>query len=177
MSIRWDQRPAASEHAEYFGQYVSKVPDGDILQSLAHQQQAVAKQFQEVPLERHQHRYAQGKWSVKEVFGHMIDTERIFGYRALCFARGEQISLPAFEEDEYVAAANFDEQPMSLLCEQFVDVRRATISLFRSMTPEMLERQGNHSDAKFSFNVRTAAWLAYGHCQHHSGVVRDRYLG
>ena len=119
------------------------------------------------------HRYAPGKWSVKEVLGHLCDTERIYAYRALRFARNDATPLPGFEEDDYVPAGRFDARPLRDLLDEWQAVRSATLALYRGLDGDALLRRGVANGNLIS--VRAMAWLAAGHALHHLGVLRERY--
>ena len=118
--------------------------------------------------------YDSGKWTVKQVIGHMIDMERIFSYRALSFARGETTSLPGYDHNEYVEKANFNSQSIEQLQKQFQTERESTIQLFSSFTDEMLMRGGTASENPFT--VRSLGFIIAGHEQHHLKILRERYL-
>ena len=115
-----------------------------------------------------------GKWSKKEILGHLIDAERIFTYRALRFARNDQTPLAGFEQDPYVATAHFDQRPWSGLVQDFEQVRRSTIPFFGALTPEETLRSGTAS--QHPITVRALGYIIAGHELHHMGVLRERYL-
>src|SRR5258708_338322 len=135
-------KPDASEHAPYYSRYVDLVGKGNIVATLASQIDATLAELREVSEADSLKRYAAGKWSIREVLGHMIDTERIFAYRALRFARGDRQDLPGFEQDDYVAAAQFDRRPWAGLLEEFEAVRRSDALMFRALRDEAWRRQG-----------------------------------
>jgi hypothetical protein len=123
-------RPAADEFAPYYARYVAAVPDGDVLDTLERQIEETVALIDTIGEARAAHRYAEGKWSVKQLVGHMADTERIFAYRALCIARGETAPLPGFDENAYVDAANFDARALnSLLGELTCGAARHAVAL------------------------------------------------
>src|SRR5450755_1435130 len=154
-------KPDASEHAAYYSRYVDLVADGDILGTLAGQIGSTLAQLQKVSDRDSLKRYAAGKWSVREVLGHMIDTERIFAYRALRFARNDRTDLPGFEQDDYIAAANFDQRPWLLLLEEFEAVRRSNVLMFRGLSEDAWQRQGVANGNPMS--VRAAAYMIAGY--------------
>jgi uncharacterized damage-inducible protein DinB len=119
-------------------------------------------------------RYAPGKWTLKEILGHLIDDERIFAYRVLCIARGDARPLASFDENDYVAGANFEEQPLRDLLDDYALTRRATIALLRSLPDEAWSRRGNV--AGYEATVRGLAWHIAGHELHHLATIRERYL-
>ena len=168
-------RPRADEHLPYYGPYIECVPDGSVIDRLRAQGDSTRDLLRAVPEGVANSRYAPGKWSLKEVVGHLIDSERVFALRALAFARAERAPLFGFEQDEWVAAAGFDRRPIADLREEFATVRAATISLLRGLNEEQWGRRGVANDAECS--VRAAAWIIAGHEAHHLDVIRERYLG
>jgi hypothetical protein len=168
-------RPEPTEYAPAFASYVDRVPPGDL--SLAILTEQLAETIG--PLEglsdsEAGFRYAPGKWSIKQVLGHLIDTERIMIYRALCFARGETVMLPGFDEDAYVAHAKFDRRSLADLISEFRLVRAATIPFFAGLDPEELARCGVANSRPYS--VRAVAYIIAGHERHHAAILRERYL-
>jgi hypothetical protein len=169
-------RPAPSEYDDYYEGYVSKVDGGGgALEQLEAQITATRSMLSGLDDERARHRYQPGKWSVKEVLGHLVDTERVFSYRAMCIARGERASLPGMEQDDYVAGGRFDDRGLASLLEEFEHQRRATIALFASLDAESLHRTGVANNSTIS--VRALAFIIAGHHAHHLGVLSARYLG
>ncbi len=168
------RRPAPTEYVPYFAKYVELVPEGDVLDLLRRQLDETAALVAPLSERDSEYRYAEGKWSVKEVIGHVSDTERIFVYRALCFARGEAAALPAFEESEYVRRANFGARTMQDLVAELRTVRAATLSFFGSLSEDMLLRRGIANKREYS--VRAIAYIIAGHERHHRGIVTERYL-
>src|ERR1017187_3186543 len=126
-------KPEPSEHAPYYGRYVELVADGDILGTLPRQIGLTLAELRGISEEDSLKRYALGKWSVREVLGHMIDTERIFAYRALRFARNDHTPLPGFEQDDYIPAAQFDQRPWADLQKEFEAVRKSNVLMFRGL--------------------------------------------
>jgi len=167
-------RPADTEYAQSYAGYVALVPEDDILGTIEHQSSVTQKLLASLDESRAAYRYAEAKWSVKEVLGHFIDAERIFAYRALAFARGETQPLPGFDENDYVRHAAFDSWKLGDLSEHYALVRRATIVLFRNFPEEAWERRGTASDNPIT--VRALAWIIVGHERHHVKVLRERYL-
>ena len=166
-------RPDASEHAPYYSRYVDLVPSGDILTTIATQIDGTLAELRKVSEADSLKRYAPGKWSIREVMGHMIDTERVFAYRALRFARGDRKNLLSFEQDEYVATAQFDRRPWAGLLEEFEAVRRSNLLMFRALDDEAWARQGVANGNPMS--VRAAAYVIAGHELHHMNVLREKY--
>jgi uncharacterized damage-inducible protein DinB len=169
------ERPAQDEHAEYYSKYTSLVPDGDLLEFLHRQTEETESFLRGIPAELYDHRYGEGKWSVKEVIGHISDTERIFSHRAFRIGRGDTTPLASFDENAYVANARFAEQEYAHLVDEFLTVRRATLALLRSMNADEAARRGTASD--WPVSVRALAWIIAGHVIHHTNILRERYLG
>ncbi len=147
----------------------------DALQALTDGRDHLNALLSEWPPERWDFRYAPGKWSVKEILLHLIDSERVFAYRALCIARGEQTPLPGFEQDDYVPLSGAEGRSPESLLEEYRAVREATLSLFRHLPEESLTRIGKASDNPLS--ARAAAWIIAGHEVHHLRVIEERYGG
>jgi len=167
-------RPAEDEYAPYYGRYISRVPERDVLELLATQIGDTRALIRSIPESRGDHRYAPGKWSIKEVLGHLTDSERVFCYRALAFGRGDENPLPGFDEKAWVPAGRFDARPLKDLAAEFDAVRRATIALFSGFDAEALARRGTANNNAIS--VRALAWIIAGHERHHLAILRERYL-
>jgi hypothetical protein len=167
------QRPTASEHAPYYGRYIEQVPDGDLLDVLRRQLPEYTRLF-DLPESKGDHAYAPGKWSVKEVLGHVIDAERVFSYRALTFGRGDSGPLPAFDENAWMAPAGFKQRTLADLRDEFRAVRESTIALFAHLPPEAVGRTGTASGHPIS--VRALGFIIAGHALHHGKVLKERYL-
>lgn len=167
-------KPDPSEYNPYFERYIGTVSDGEILEILISQREAFVDFLDTVGEERASLRYAPGKWSINQVVGHIVDTERIFGARALAIVRGERAPLPSFEQDEYVEEANFDDRTLASLTAEFESLRRSHLALFGSFDDELWLRRGMAGGNEVS--VRAIAWILAGHLIHHEGVIRDRYL-
>lgn len=166
-------RPDPSEYASYYRGYVAAAPDGDLGKFLGVQASQVAQCLERVPAGIEGFRYAPGKWSVREVVGHMSDTERVFSYRLLAFARGDAAELPGMDQEVYIAGSRFDERSLASVAAEFAAVRAATIALVESLRPEDADRVGIASG--YPVSVRALAWIIAGHAQHHLDVLRDRY--
>jgi hypothetical protein len=165
--------PDPTEHGLYYAPYIARVPTGDIARTLDAQLgeiTALAESFGEA---RGGHRYAPGKWSVKEVLGHLTDVERIFGYRALRIARGDSTPLAGFEENDYVAHADFDRRTLADLLSDLAIVRRSTVALFASLADEAVVRRGTANGSPLT--PRAAAYIIAGHERHHAHILRERY--
>jgi len=168
------KRPEATEYAEYYANYISKVPGTDVLGVLESQRLQMLQLFAGRSDRDGSFRYAPGKWSVKEVLGHINDTERIFAYRALRIARGDQTPLPGFEQDDYVRNGAFGARKLADLVDEFGAVRGASITLFRSFNEEAWSRRGVASQKEVT--VRALAFMTAGHQMHHRLILEERYF-
>jgi uncharacterized damage-inducible protein DinB len=167
-------RPAVTEYAQPYAGYVANVPENDILAAIEQQSTETQKLLASLDETKAAYRYAEEKWSVKEVLGHVIDSERIFAYRALSIARGETQPLPGFEEGDYVRNASFDSWKLGDLAEHYALVRRSNIVLFQNIPDDAWDNRGTASDNPIT--VRALAWIIVGHERHHMQVLRERYL-
>ena len=167
-------RPAPDEFAPYYGRYIDRVPDGDIVATLRDQVEETLAALRAIPDAKAGHRYAPDKWSIREVVGHLCDSERIFSYRALRIARGDETPLPGFDENAFVSRARLDDRSFTGLIDEYAAVRAASVALFDPLFPEEWSRRGIASDKGVS--VRALAWIVAGHEIHHLGVLRARYL-
>lgn len=167
-------RPDPSEYFEYYDRYIRRVPDRDVLSVLANSLEETLALLDGIPVELEEYSYAPGKWTLREVIGHLIDTERVFGYRALHFARRDPAPLPSMEQDDYALASNAGRRPLRHLAEELEAVRRSSILLFRSFGEEMLTFRGMASGVEFS--VRSIPYIVVGHEIHHRSVIAERYL-
>ncbi|GAB3222535.1 DinB family protein [Hymenobacter seoulensis] len=165
--------PTATEYAPYYHTYVRLIT-GDPLEALRHQPTELRHLLAGLSDEQALFRYAPGKWSIKENLVHMMDTERIFAYRALRIARGDTTPLPGFEQDDYVPASGADARALEDILREYDTVRAATLSLFQSFRPEDYERLGTASGQPVS--VRGMAYILPGHEAHHINLLRERYL-
>ena len=166
-------RPAADEYAEYYGKYVALVPEPDPVAALAAEIEQTSALLGKVSDSAALHRYAPGKWSVKEVVGHLCDAERVFTYRAMRFARADTAPLASFDETAYVPAGGFDRRSLEDLAGEFRDVRRASIALFRSFDEVAWHRRGVASGKEVT--VRGLAYITAGHERHHVAILKERY--
>lgn len=174
MPSALQQPPPSDEYAPYYAGYIDLLPEGDLFDLLEQQRDETLALMDSLSAEEAGHRYAPDKWSLKEVFGHVIDSERIFAYRALCISRGERQALPGYDQDAYVAAASFDARAIEDLAEEYRAVRQATVLLFRSLSEEELRRRGTANEVELS--ARAAAYIIAGHERHHLRIIRERYL-
>jgi hypothetical protein len=168
------KRPEPTEYAEFYANYISQVPGSDALGVLEAQRVQMLQLFAGRSERDGSFRYAPGKWTVKEVLGHVTDTERIFTYRALRIARGDQTPLPSFEQDDFVRNGEFGKRTLSGLVEEFAAVRGASLALFRSFTEEAWPRRGVASQKEVT--VRALAFITAGHQIHHRAILEERYF-
>ena len=168
------RRPQPSEYEEYYGLYVGQVPDGDILQILADGVKRTVDLLGGVAPEQETFRYEPGKWSVREVVGHVVDVERVFGYRALSIARADPAALPGMDQDVWAAASNAADRPLARQLEDFRRARASNVAMFEGFDDAVWERSGTASG--FPFSVRTFPWILAGHEIHHRRVLEERYL-
>jgi uncharacterized damage-inducible protein DinB len=166
-------RPSLDEAAPFYHGYIAKVPGDDILEQLNRQLSEVESLFAPLDDKSALARYAPGKWSIKEVLGHLADTERIFGYRLLRVSRGDATPLPGFDENAYVPAGRFDRQLLASLRHGFRAVRQSSIALVEGTPEECWSLRGQASGATIS--ARALAYIMVGHVTHHLGVLRERY--
>lgn len=164
-------RPQPNEYPAWGETYISKV-DGDIIEILEEQVFSIPALF-ESNKEKENFAYAEGKWTLKEMLGHMIDCERIFVYRMTSFARNEAQQLPGFNEDDYVLNAHFNERNYEDMIEEFSTLRKANLYFFKSLNEAELERKGVASEREI--NVKSILFIAAGHVIHHVGVLKERY--
>lgn len=165
--------PEPDEYDPYYLTYIAKVPAGAVLDRLVAQRDDVEAHFAGLGERIALHRYAPGKWSVKELLGHLADTERVFAHRAFRFARADATPLPGFDENTYVPAGGFDRRPIASLLAEWRAVRGATLTLFQGLDPEAWLRRGSANGAAVS--VRALAYITVGHTEHHLGILRERY--
>ena len=168
------KRPQTTDYAPYFAKYVMLVPDGDFLETLEAQLGALQRVLEPLTDKQGDFRYEPDKWSIKELLGHINDAERIFSYRLLRIARGDQTPLPGFEQDDYVKTANCSDQKLSGLLEEFISVRRATITLVRSLETASWLRRGISSNAPIT--ALALGFVLVGHVTHHQKILEQRYL-
>lgn len=168
------RRPERSEAADYYFLYIDQIPDTDIVDCLLRQRDAVLETLRRIPESMAGHRYEDGKWTLREVVGHLNDTERLFCARAFWFARGFDSPLPSFDQNVAMAAAQFDDRSWSGLIDEFASVREATLAFFSSLPADAWDRRGIASGNPFT--VRALAYLGAGHVTHHMELIKTRYL-
>lgn len=167
-------RPAPNEAAPYYFGYINRVSGDDILRTLQSQLDETLPFLRGITEEKSLYRYAPEKWSIRQMWGHVNDTERVFLMRALWFARKFETALPSFDQEIAVANANSDEVPWARHVEEFREIRLATISFFRNLPEGAWTRTGTASGNPFS--VRACAFIVAGHVTHHAGVLHEKYL-
>jgi hypothetical protein len=172
--MAYQERPDNGEYAEFYGKYVGLVPDGDIVAILVTQIDDTVALLRDVSELQADGAYAPGKWSVKEVIGHIADAERVFMYRALTFARSDDAVLPGFDENAWAPEGRFNRRPLASLVAELVAVRRASVALLAGLPASAWTRGGTASGAQVS--VRGLAWIAAGHELHHRHILATRYL-
>lgn len=167
-------RPAETEYYAYYKTYMARVPEEEILAPMESQLEEFRRALQEIGEEQSRFRYAAGKWSIREVVGHLIDSERLFAYRALCISRGEQTPLPGFDENSYIANSAYADTPLAELLRELQLLREANLILFRRLTLDQWHRRGVANGKEVT--VRALAWIIVGHFRHHEAVLKERYL-
>ncbi|MCB2410886.1 DinB family protein [Hymenobacter lucidus] len=168
-------RPVSGQYQPYYDTYIRHIPEeADPLQILAEQPAQLTQLVGSLTDEQARFAYAPGKWSIKEMLVHMLDTERIFAYRALRFSRNDQTDLPGFEQDDYVPNSEANNRPLSDILQEYATVRAATLSLFHSFSAVQLERTGRANGGPAS--VRALLFIIPGHESHHLSILRERYL-
>lgn len=168
------ERPTRAEYAPFYHGYIEQVPTGDIVETLESQLSKTIVFLNAIGEARSAHRYAEGKWTIKEVVGHLIDAERIFAYRALRIARGDKTALPGYDENAYAQSARFNDRRFSDLVDELNVVRRANLFLYRSFNEEEWLRTGT-ADGK-PVSARALAYISAGHESHHLDILQSRYL-
>ena len=165
--------PDSTEYAPAFANYIKNVTEDDVLAALEAQSRDTAALLARIDEEKASYRYAPEKWSVKEVVGHLADGERVFLYRALAIARGDQASLPGFDENEYMVNSNFHTRSMRSVAEEYAAARASTLATYRGFSDEAWQRRGTANNNPVS--VRAIAYVCLGHERHHLRVLRERY--
>lgn len=167
-------KPKPEDYDAIYDGYISLIGDDDIIEVLKEQRKTSEKFLKTFTEKQGNYSYADGKWTVKEVLGHVIDTEKIMAYRALSFARGEKQSLPGFEQDDYVAESNFNKRSLADLINEFITIRESNIILFKSFNEEILIRRGTASESEVT--VLALIYIIAGHEKHHMKFLKERYV-
>jgi uncharacterized damage-inducible protein DinB len=166
-------KPALSDIPAFYQPYIAQLPDAALMTVLQQIGDAFISDLHKISETQAAHRYQPGKWSVKQLLGHINDAERIFTYRALCISRGEQISLPGFDENSYVENASSDDRTWASLVEEFQNIRRSTLDLYRSLTDTQLNRTGVANSLHFTPQI--IGFITAGHQYHHQMILHNRY--
>jgi uncharacterized damage-inducible protein DinB len=168
-----DNRPQPDEYGDFYEGYINLVNEPNVIQALIRQGQKVYALIQQLTDEEAKYRYKDDKWSVREIIGHLVDTERIMAYRALCISRGEQSPLPGYDHESYVDQCNFDQRSLQSLSTEYDALRNANISMFSSFTREQISRKGTANGV--SVSVRGLAFIIAGHEKHHLDILDQKY--
>jgi hypothetical protein len=167
-------RPDLASIPDFYKRYVERVQNYDVLEALAISSDETVRLIESLAEEKGDYRYAAGKWSIKELFCHTIDTERIMSYRALRFARNDRTPLAGFDENTYTPESNAESRSLKSIANEMVRLRLTTIDLFASFTPAMLERTGLANEVELS--VLNLGYIISGHESHHRAMLKERYL-
>ncbi|MBR2566312.1 MAG: DinB family protein [Paenibacillus sp.] len=168
-----NEKPGKDEYASFYEGYIKLTPEGNVIELLEQQGQQVHKAIRSLTEEQANYRYAEGKWSIKEVFGHLIDNERIMSTRLLRIARGDTTPLPGYDQDTFMESRPFDLYTVDHLAEEYAAVRRSTVVMLRQISPEAWLRRGIANN--YTASTRSIAWVITGHELHHLSILRDRY--
>lgn len=167
-------RPLSGEYSEYYQSYIDLVEGDDIFIALEEGNRSALNILNSFSQSKGDYRYADGKWTLKEVIGHIMDTERVFAYRALAIARGDRTPLPGFDQNEYVAHAKFNKRPLYELTYEYRLLRESTLLLFKSFDESVLQNKGNANGQDIT--VLSLMFIIAGHEKHHINVVKERYI-
>jgi hypothetical protein len=170
MSI---DRPKENEYAPFYAGYVARVPETEILDVLREQPKELKRIADSLTPDKERFRYAPDKWSVRQLFGHLVDAERFFGHRAFCISRGDKNPLPGWDENEYIAGSSYDSRPLAELVKDFSLLREANSRLFENLDAATWPREGVANGVKVT--VRALAYVMTGHARHHLAVLKERY--
>ena len=167
------EKPGESEYAPFYAGYIAKVPAENVLEILDRQSEQLRGLASVASPEQELFRYAPGKWSVREVVGHLVDGERVFGHRAFRIGRGDQTPLPGFDENEYVAASGYHHRDLASLADEFALVRAANLAVLKSLSEEDWRHIGTANG--YPISVRALAFIMAGHVEHHVALLGERY--
>ena len=168
-------RPSETEYAPDYQGYVDRVSETEILPVLRAQMDDLDALLGRVTADQETYRYAEGKWSIREIIGHLIDGERVFGYRAFCIARGEKQNLPGFDQNDYMLTSPYNSIELEDLLSELRLIRLGNLAMFRTFDEEAWNRLGTANENQVT--VRALAFIMAGHVRHHMNVLRERYLG
>lgn len=167
-------KPSPQDYAPFYDTYISKIGDGNIIDILETQMHSTRALAQSITADKAGYAYAPGKWTIKEVWGHMADTERVMAYRLLRFARNDANELKGFDQDEYMANSRFNNRSLDDLADEFMALRQANLYLFKSLNDEEKKRGGMANGKHVSVNA--LLYIIAGHERHHVGIINERYL-
>jgi DinB superfamily len=173
MPLTMFGRPGAGENAPYYDSYIRLVPAGDLIAIMSDQMSELDRLFRQLGESRASYRYAADKWSVKQVLGHLVDTERVFAFRATVFSRNDPGPLPSFDQAAWIAAADYDSRTLVSILDEWLTVRRASLAMVSALSETALERRGVASDLEFS--ARAAICILPGHVLYHLARLRSDY--
>ena len=163
-----------TDYLPYYSQYIALADNADLLETLGDGMLYVKKLFEDLPVASYDYRYEEGKWTPKEILLHLIDTERVFAYRALTFARSQDAVLPGFDQDIFVLNSNASDRTMDSLLKEYIATRTATIYFYNSLNSEVMAKKGIASGGPLS--VAAAGFIISGHEIHHCNILQERYL-
>lgn len=163
-----------NEYSEFYATYIKVAGNGDLHEDLEISLHDFIRFVQDIPMDKFDYRYAQGKWTIKEIIQHIIDAERVFSYRALRISRNDKTPLPGFDENDFVENTNANDRHLQSLLTELSIVRQSTLALFKSFSEEQLKRIGIASNNEIS--VRAIGFIIIGHQNHHKKVFQERYL-
>ncbi|MEN9523205.1 MAG: hypothetical protein RL065_1582 [Bacteroidota bacterium] len=167
-------KPTENEHNSYFKKYIDLADDNNLINQLENSSTEFEKFVRQIPHEKVDYKYAENKWTIKQLLIHLIDTERIFSYRALAFCRGEKQNLPGFDENDYADNSKFKHRNLNDIVEEYLAVRQATIQLFKSFDEVDLQKKGVANYSEISINA--IGHVLVGHQIHHFKIITERYL-
>ncbi|MEM7550509.1 MAG: DinB family protein [Bacteroidota bacterium] len=168
------EKPEPEEYEDYYGFFIEKVLSEDILAFLHQQANNFIYLLKSLNENQLNHRYKEGKWTTKELFGHLTDVERIFAYRVLAISRGDKGKLPGYDPETYVSIGNYDNRPIESIIDEYLMLRKSNINMFGSLSKEMLKTRGNVNGSMLS--ARAIIYLIAGHQKHHESVLKEKYL-
>jgi uncharacterized damage-inducible protein DinB len=168
------KRPEKHEYAAFYETYVSLVDEINIVSAMQLQQKELENIFSQITDEKGLYAYTEGKWTIKQLLGHLIDSERVFSYRALRIARGDSTPLPGFDQDPYVENGNFNETNVEGLLDEMLHLRKSNILMFSNLTQENWDNIGTASENKIT--TRALAYIIVGHIRHHVNILKEKYL-
>lgn len=167
-------KPQTSEYHEFYAGYVSQVGDQDVFEVLKHQKDDFIQFIKAIPDDRYNYAYAEGKWTIKQLLRHIIDAERMFGFRAMSIARGEKAKLPGFDDHLYVEMADDSKNSIEDMLAEFEFLRDSHIQMIANLTSQAIDRVGNANGSDVS--VRAIIFIIAGHLAHHKQIITERYL-